>query len=199
MSIKKKFLNRDEGEEALEVIKHYINHEKVYPKHYHDFFLHWSLINPLYNACSRNKKEVCRVIDFGKKIGNLWDDNIKCLSRELVALECVGKGRNSAQPNKYVRLATLYLRKEFQLNSNICSNCKKKDHCERDGNNNFHKMDAIMRILYQIRCNLFHGDKPELIESQGVRNKELVRIGNEILTHILHQLAQDLEFNTKNH
>jgi len=116
-----------------------------------------------------------------------------------VALECVGEGRNSAQPNKYVRLATLYLRKEFQLYSNICSNCKKKDYCERDGNNNFHKLDAIMRILYQIRCNLFHGDKPELIESQGVRNKELVRIGNEILTHILHQLAQDLEFNTKNH
>ena len=56
-----------------------------------------------------------------------------------------------------------------------------------------------MRILYQIRCNLFPGDKPELIGSQGVRNKELVRIGNEILTHILHQLAQDLEFNTKNH
>ena len=189
MSIKQIFLNRDEGEEALEVINHYINNKKAYPDYYYDFFLQWSLINPLYNACSRNKKEVCRVIDFGKKFGNLWNDNIESLSKKLVALECVGVGRNGAQPNKYVRLATLYLRKEFQLNSNICSNCKKKDYCERDGNYNFHKLDAIMRILYQIRCNLFHGDKPELIESQGERDKKLVRIGNEILTNILQQLT----------
>ena len=190
MSIRDIFLNRDEGEKALEVINHYNKHKKVYPEYYYDFFLQWSLINPLYNACSRNEKEVCRVIEFGKKFGNLWNDKIESLTSELVALECVGVGRNGAQPNKYVRLATLYLRKEFQLNSNICSNCKKKDYCERDGNNNFHKLDAIMRILYQIRCNLFHGDKPELIGSQGVRNKKLVCIGNKIITNILHQLVQ---------
>jgi len=35
---------------------------------------------------------------------------------------------SDAQPNKYVRLATLYLRKQFQLNSNICSICKKKEY-----------------------------------------------------------------------
>ncbi len=183
------FLNRDEGEEALEVINHYIKYKKAYPNYYYGFFLQWSLINPLYNACSRNEKEVCRVIDFGKKFGNLWNDNIESLSKKIVALECVGDGRNDAQPNKYVRLATLYLRKEFQLNSNICSHCKKKDYCKQDGNNNFHKLDAIMRILYQIRCNLFHGDKPELMGSQGERNKKLVHIGNEILTNILQQLT----------
>ncbi|KKL60189.1 hypothetical protein LCGC14_2207800 [marine sediment metagenome] len=190
MSRREIFLNRDEGEEALEVINHYINNKEAYPDYYYDFFLHWSLINPLYNAWSRNKKEVCRVIDFGKKIRHLWNNNIESFSKKLVALDCVGKGRNSAQPNKYVRLATLYLRKEFQLNSNICSNCKKKDYCKQDGKNNFHKLDAIMRILYQIRCNLFHGDKPELMGSQGERNKELVYIGNEILSNILQQLTQ---------
>lgn len=190
MSIRQIFLNHDEGEEALEVINHYINNKKAYPDYYYDFFLQWSLINPLYNACSRYEKEVCRVIDFGKKIENLWNVNIESLSKKLVALECVGVGKNGAQPNKYVRLATLYLRKEFQLNSNICSNCKKKEYCKPDGINNFRKLDAIMRILYQIRCNLFHGDKPELMESQGERNKKLLRIGNDILTNILQQLTQ---------
>lgn len=186
MSIKHIFVNFDEGREASEVITHYIKYKEEYPRHYYDFFLHWNLINPLYNACSSKDYEALRIIDFGKKMEiYLWDDTLESLSKELVDLECVGDGRDDARPNKYVRLATLHLRKEFQLKSNTCSTCRKKDYCEQEENDDFHKLDAIMRILYQIRCNLFHGDKLELTR----RNKKLVRIGNNILTEILQRIA----------
>ena len=43
-----------------------------------------------------------------------------------------------------------------------------------------------MRILYQIRCNLFHGDKSEL---EDPRNLKLVGLGDEILRAILTELV----------
>ncbi len=84
--------------------------------------------------------------------------------------------------------ATEYLRNELKIDSNICDTCrKKKDICNSDKikNNEFEKLDAVMRIIYQIRCNLFHGDKSELNGPKGERNKHYVRIANEILLKIL--------------
>ncbi len=176
--------------EALDIIKHYYRHKKTYPIQYYDFFLHWSLINPLYNACSKNKKEVCKIIDFGKKYNEIWDNKIKSLTKEIISLECVGNGKNDAPPNKFVKTATLFLRENLQLKSDVCLFCSKKNSCRENGNFDFDKFDAILRILYQIRCNLFHGDKPELEGPQGIRNKKLVSIGNEILIAILQQLAK---------
>ena len=112
------------------------------------------------------------------------------LSKKLVSLECVGKGRNDAIPWNDIKQATLYLRKEFQINSDdICDTCRKKNSCTKQSLDGFQKFEAIMRILYQIRCNLFHGDKPDLYGAQGDRNKKLVYIGNRILTNILERIG----------
>ena len=78
MSIRQIFVNLDEGREALEVIKHYVKYKEEYPRPYYDFFLHWSLINPLYNACSSSDYEALRIVDFGEKMETaLWNDKIE--------------------------------------------------------------------------------------------------------------------------
>ena len=194
MPIELTFVDTDKGTKALETINHYFKHNTKYPNCYHDFFTKWSLINPLYNACSNNNNsEACRVIDFGKMNKSLWSKTIEDYTKKLVSIECVGDGKNNLSPNKYVKTATLYLRKELDIVDG-CSDCRKIgttcSSCEIP-NDNFNKLDATMRILYQIRCNLFHGDKPELKGKQGDRNKGLVDIGDKILNNIIQRLADD--------
>lgn len=148
----------------------------------------------MYNACSdKSGCEPCRVIDFGKKNESLWSQDIEDYTKTLVSRECVGKGKNDALPDEFVRTATLHLRRELNIIVDVCSNCRKINTCDRReiSNANFHKLDATMRILYQIRCNLFHGDKPELDGYQGDRNKELVGIGDKILTNIFQSLTDN--------
>lgn len=199
MPIEKILVRRDDGIEALEIIKHYVNHKKEYPEYYFRFFIEWGMINSLYNACSNSSHEAFRVVDFGKKSESLcWNyGSIKDNTRELVSCECVGNGKSFELPNEYVRAATLYLRNELHIDSgSVCANCKKNELCNKikwnsisDFNN--YKFAATMRILYQIRCNLFHGDKPELEGDQGERNKKLVENGDRILTDILHVLQSE--------
>lgn len=186
MPINQTFIYPDQAKEALKVIKHYVRYKEEYPNYYYDFFFKWSLINPLYNAYSNDISEGYRVKVFGKKNSSLWNESIENYSKKLVSLECVGKGRNDAIPRDDIKQATLFLRKEFQINSDdICRTCRKIYSCTNQSLDDFQKFEAIMKILYQIRCNLFHGDKPELNGAQGERNKKLVRIGNRILTNIL--------------
>ncbi len=194
MSIEQTFVDVDKGKEALDTIKHYVKHGTDYPEFYHNFFTKWTLINPLYNACSTKKDcEPRRITDFGEKNENLWDPAIEDYTKMLVRLECVGEGKNDLLPNEYVRTATLHLRRELHITDDVCSDCRKKNTCDCSEmlNANFHKLDATIRILYQIRCNLFHGDKPELEGNQGERNKKLIKIGDRILTDILQNLADD--------
>jgi hypothetical protein len=193
MPIERTFVDSGKGKDALDIIKHYVRHNTEYPSCYHAFFTKWSLINPLYNACSRERREPCRVIDFGEKNESLWSQGIEDYTKTLVSCECVGNGKNDALPDEFVRTATLHLRRELNIIVDVCSNCSKTNTCDRSeiSNPNFHKLDATMRILYQIRCNLFHGDKPELDGEQGDRNKELVGIGDKILTNIFQSLADN--------
>jgi len=53
---------------------------------------------------------------------------------------------------------------------------------------NLSKKSRALGIIYQIRCNLFHGDKNELNGSEGERNKRYVKIANEILLEILKRI-----------
>ena len=56
---------------------------------------------------------------------------------------------------------------------------------------NFGSMEALIRILYQVRCNLFHGDKTEREEFQMGRNQLLVKIGDHITAAILNSLVEN--------
>lgn len=58
------------------------------------------------------------------------------------------------------------------------------------GNYNFQDFEALMRILYQIRSNLFHGDKLAQNGYQNQRNQELVTQGNIVLRTILKEVAK---------
>lgn len=50
---------------------------------------------------------------------------------------------------------------------------------------------AMMRLVRQIRNNLFHGKKMELVQLEIYnRNKDLVRIGSEITSVLLEHLEQ---------
>jgi len=176
--------------EAIETIQNYLLNNLDYPNSYKTLFFRWSLINPLYNACSEERSEVNRILDFGKKYNYLWNKRIKQKTKKLIIEECVGKGRYH-ELAKNVLSATEYLRNELKIDSNICDICrKKKDICNSNiiNNNEFEKLDAVMRIIYQIRCNLFHGDKSELYGSEGERNKRYVKIANEILLEILKRI-----------
>ena len=176
--------------EAIETIQNYLLNNLDYPDSYKTLFFRWSLINPLYNACSEERSEVKRILDFGKKYNYLWNKKIEQKTKKLIVEECVGKGRD-LELDKNVLSATGYLRNELKIETNICDICrKKKDICNSNEikSSEFEKLDAIMRIIYQIRCNLFHGDKNEFYGSKGERNKRYVRIANEILLEILKRI-----------
>lgn len=56
-------------------------------------------------------------------------------------------------------------------------------------NHRFQDFEALIRVLYQIRCNLFHGDKLDGNELQRSRNRELITNGNIILQKILEEIV----------
>lgn len=114
----------------------------------------------------------------------------------MVKTECVGKGSLTETPSSWVKTATLQLRRKLGINvESVCTTCRKEKRqecCEvKTEKSEFGSMEALMGILYQIRCNLFHGDKTEREEFQMERNKSLVRIGNRILTIILNSLIEN--------
>lgn len=110
---------------------------------------------------------------------------------EIVRTECVGNGKLASPPDAFVKKATLHLRKTLKLNSDkICSNCRpnKKAVCQQVALKicRFDDMEALIRIICLIRCNLFHGDKTEIRDkSQVERYRELARLGSHIVQRLL--------------
>jgi len=171
-----------------------------YPEAFLHFFFQWTLLNLYYNALSKKIKEPYRVLEFGRKYENLFN-NVKNDAIDLIKTECVGEGKEDAPPNSWVKTASLQLRKALNIDSNsVCANCRreKRRECEKIEIEpyTFGKMEALMRILYQIRCNLFHGDKTEYENgAQAERNKFLVKIGNKTLEIFLHSITENSEEN----
>jgi hypothetical protein len=173
--------------DIIKKIKNFLINKNNYPPYYSTFFSCWGLINPLYNACSDNESEGDRVLAFGNKYYSLWNDLIKEKTIKLIEKRCVGDSRYH-RVQKNVIKATNYLRNKFEIELSMCINCKKqRDICESKNSykDEFEKLGAVMRIIYQIRCNLFHGDKNELTGTGGKRNKLLVESGSIILSEIL--------------
>ena len=51
-------------------------------------------------------------------------------------------------------------------------------------------MGALLRLVYQVRCNLIHGDKRFMARGfQGDRDHELVRLSYKILKIILREIG----------
>jgi hypothetical protein len=168
---------------------------KGYPPEFLKFFFNWTLLNLLYNAASDKRDEVNRVLEFGKKYEKLLDDQMLEHATQLVEDECVGDGKEEAPPNSWVKTASVQLRKHLELDQNtICRRCRKNKQKECNAvhleNFQFTKFEAPMRIIYQVRCNLFHGNKSEYEGYQGERNRKLVIASNMILEKVLEKISQ---------
>lgn len=178
--------------QALEAIRDWIDGRNIYPPSYFQFFFHWTLLNLCYNASSDKREEVQRVLEFGRSHERLWNEEIAGLTRELVSTECVGDGKGEALPSDHILAATRQLRQRLSIEHElICSKCRKKDRCRKSSpiNYNFSNLEGVVRILYQIRCNLFHGDKTEIGDRvQRKRNDLLIDVGNNILEDLLRDI-----------
>lgn len=165
-----------------------------YPREFLNLFSHWTLFNLFYNEFSEESEEVFGVLDFGKKHESLFP-NIEETAFSLVQTECVGEGRGDNPPNEWVKTASLQLRQALHMDTKrICASCRsrKRQECQKVQTKSykFGKLEATLRILYQIRCNLFHGDKTEHTNGeQAERNWFLVRVADEILKSILWSVA----------
>jgi len=109
----------------------------------------------------------------------------------LIKDEWVGNGRSTSVPSKYVKTATKQLREKLGI-VNECENCReiKRRECQRIALTDYiyEPFEAILKIIYQIRCNLFHGNKLVLEGDQFERDRKLINAGNSILEIVLEQL-----------
>ena len=183
---------RTEIEKVKDNIKYWM--DSGFPREFLEFFFKWALLNLYYSKISNQKCEVYRVLDFGKKHEDLFD-YVEDHARELVKKECVGEGLEAAPPSRWVKTATLQLRRKLGIDTErVCATCrseKRRKCCEvKTEEYEFGRMEALMRILYQIRCNLFHGGKTEWGRGQMKRNQCLVETGNKVVTIILEKLVR---------
>jgi hypothetical protein len=174
-------------------IKQWLVYEH-YSREFEAFFLKWTLLNLYYNEVSGEKHEVDRVLEFGRKHESLFN-KLKNEAVELVGMECVGRGPSTEPPDSCVKTATLQLREKLGINANVCDTCRsdKRQKCQnvKTVEYEFGCMEALIRILYQVRCNLFHGDKTEREQFQMGRNQLLVQIGDRITAVILNSLVEN--------
>lgn len=178
------------------------DHEPAMPWEYMRFAFAWMTFNRIYNENNSDRNEASRVISVGDKLEEIWD-KVSDLARQLVSLECIGGERDPSgilKPKPEVKSATIYLREYFHIDDGIDSNdchfhaCRpeKRAVCNpvAAGPWSRSKMGALLRLVYQVRCNLVHGDKRLMARGfQGERDHRLVELSYEILKIILREIG----------
>ncbi len=178
-----------------------------FPQHYSSFLLKWLAYNRTYNETETVNGDRNKAIALAEKFNHHWND-VEDLASELVSLECIGgervPGMELLKPINWVKSATHYLREQLGLDTHIdpvncqfvgCVRSEKQDLCNQVSFQLWNKnsMAALMRLVYQVRCSLVHGEKrlgrPDF---QTNRDWELVRISDEIMTHFLTWIDNDL-------
>ena len=170
----------------------------ILPNEYAQFMVHWIAFNRAFNELRKDSEETARVLGIGDDLSGRWKEIIP-QSRRLVQLECVGVDavpyETLLRPNRAVKAATTYLRQKLMIkpgypecitNPKFCR-LSKTAMCQAVGIEpwNHSEMAAVMRIIYQIRCNLFHGEKRLAIpDVQTNKDQELIAISNEILNEV---------------
>jgi hypothetical protein len=148
-----------------------LRHGVELPSDYLQFMVRWIAFNRAYNELRFDEEETYRVMGIGDDLRVHWKD-ITGEARMLVSLECIGGDRipnhSLLRPNRWVKSATLFLRNRLSVTPAfpLCANdpafcrankvaiCRPIDvePWERS------EMAALLRLVYQIRCNLFHGE-----------------------------------------
>ncbi len=147
-----------------------------------------------------------KVLDIADALQSHWPE-INDLAKQMASMECIG-GRDKdrtlnhlLQPNEWTKSAMLYLREHFSLTQDtdptncLFATCRsdKKLLCDavkfRKASLSDWKgreMAALLRLVYQVRCNLVHGDKRlEAADSQTVRDSDLIQVSSQILDRVL--------------
>lgn len=177
------------------------------PRNYAAFLMKWLAYNSAYNEI---ETDICgdrnKAVALAERFEHRWNE-VEHMARQLVALECIGGKR---VPNSYllktidwVKSATHHLREQLSLDANIdpancqfegCERAEKRTLCNQtsiqpwDKNN----MAALMRLVYQVRCNLVHGDKQLVAQNiQTNRDQELVHLADQIMDHFLRWIVND--------
>jgi len=116
-----------------------------------------------------------------------------------VQLECIGADavvhETLLRPNRVVKSATIYLRQQLRIKPGYPDCIQTADFCRRSKTAmcgsvgietwNRSEMAAVMRIIYQLRCNLFHGERRlALPDVQTNKDRELVATSNDILNAV---------------
>jgi len=165
-----------------------------------DFLGRWIAFNRAYNELEGDSEEWERVIGIGRRLQHHWNPGIQHLARNLVRLECVGSGRNREgsrlllAPDPWIKSATVYLRCKLQVHPTAqvgaCDFCReeKRALCGPITYKNWSdgEMAALLRIIYQVRCNLVHGDKRLHARNiQTERDQELIQVSICVLNQVL--------------
>lgn len=174
------------------------------------FLIRWMALNRGYNELVEADKDYKKVLEIGQRLQAHWGE-VQDLAVQLVSLECIGGERSSdyelLKPNQWVKSATLYLRDRLELQHavppegceftacrmekrRLCNNVVFHPWDEQD--EDWQEMAALLRLVYQVRCNLVHGDKRwSMPNSQTNRDHRLVRISTRILGEVLPFLLQE--------
>jgi hypothetical protein len=179
------------------------------PEEYQAFLVKWLAFNRAYNdldlGVSRDSEKVLAV---GKELQRHWNEMSE-LATQLVSLECIGgkrvKDSNLLKPDKWVKSATLYLREQLGLLPHadpfVCQFAACRPEKQRLCNGvtpepwDKGEMAALLRLVYQVRCNLVHGDKRLYSQSpQTGRDLELITVSTVILDRVLAIILQEDAF-----
>jgi len=183
-----------------------------WPPEYNDLFRSWGYFNRIYDTLYTDNAEWERIARFA------IDDRFKAIWNELQGMDdvrtlsqqpCVGNGRKEFVPAKRIRNAFSTLRLVNQIDvkevcqSKKCLERKKRewDVCLNDAlvtvyqdtanieEANLTAFGATLLIVYQIRCNLFHGSKTEMSGEELARNQLLVGAAARFMARLLEVLA----------
>jgi hypothetical protein len=188
------------SENTKQEIEAVLNPEFYVSPLYQTFLAKWMAFNRAYNDLELDSnKDVCKVLEYAETQEDIWPA-VSVLAHNLVSLECIGgmrvPDRNLLQPKSYVKGATLYLREQLGLGGcpiaecrpekqNLCADVQEEPWTEG-------KVGALLRLVYQVRCNLVHGDKMLIARNrQTDRDQRLVDLSTEILDIVLASLLEE--------
>ena len=168
------------------------------PGEYTQFMVHWIAFNRAYNELRFDEEESARVLGIGDDLQTHWKE-VSGLARSLVSLECIGADRVQSQtllrPNHWVKSATIFLRYRLRITPSY-PNCRNDPSFCRANKVSICRpvnvdpwgrteMAALLRLIYQVRCNLFHGDHQLTApDTQTNRDRELVVVSTDILNSV---------------
>lgn len=134
----------------------------------------------------------------------LWaNQEVQQAAREVAGMECVGDSESARRqgilatsdpfpPSPTVKGATAYLRRSCSVGfEEICHEVcrdRKRELCRSVGlaEQDRSEFEAVMRIVYQIRCNVVHGGKLLRVDREQLeRDQRLLRIGITVLKEVL--------------